>query len=312
MRAVAGVSGGLSRASNKRELFALAPYVFGSALASLIPRKLYIYPSTVAGAIGYVTNSDRRNSARAAQALAGGPSVSRFEIERRTCAAFISYFQYWMESLAITTFDREELKVGLSVEGEVPLLALTKSGAGAIVATAHFGNWDWGGSWVGSFVHPFSAVVEPLKPDVLADWFFDHRRELGIEPILLDGSVAKQVIAGVRAGRIVALVSDRDLSGTGVEVQFFGRTVKMPSGAAVLALRTKTPIFPGIVYMSRRGEHLIKFLDPIYPGDAIGGDLSEKVAWLTQAVSSALESLIRVAPTQWHVMQPLPVLPVNQ
>jgi KDO2-lipid IV(A) lauroyltransferase len=101
---------------------------------------------------------------------------------------------------------------------------------------------------------------------------------------------------------IAALVSDRDLVGSGVEVEFFGERTTLPAGPATLALRTGAALLPTAVYMRPGGGHH----GVIRPPMAVErrGGLREDVRRLTQDLAHELEVLIRVAPEQWHLFQP--------
>ncbi len=303
-----GDSGPLSRAMSHFDgKVAVLPYEIGSILASSIPIGLRPKIAAIIGPVAYLAFKKKRRDAFEAQRLASYGEANRSVLTRRTIEVFSSYVLYWLESLAMPRSGREKLLQNLSYEGCDDLVGYLREGHGAILATCHLGNWDWGGSWFAAYQHPLAAVVENLKPESVAEWFYSYRRELGIDPIPLDGPVATRVIQAVKDGKLVALVSDRDLSGSGVVVDFFHKRVRMPSGASVLSLRTKSPIFPAAVYLTPQGGHHVVFLDPIFPADSVGSSVAEKVAHLTQLVSTALESLIAEKPTQWHVLQPLSI-----
>jgi KDO2-lipid IV(A) lauroyltransferase len=109
------------------------------------------------------------------------------------------------------------------------------------------------------------------------------------------------VVAAVKARHAIALLCDRDINRTGVEVKFFGETTTLPSGPAVLALRTGAPLLPTAIYDRGRMHHGV--VRPPIPVER-QGTFRADVARITQAVACELESLIRAAPEQWHMMQP--------
>jgi len=173
------------------------------------------------------------------------------------------------------------------------------AGRGGVLATPHLGNWDAGGRWVAER-WPLTVVVEVLKPKMLFDRFVAHRRSLGmtIVPLVRGGDATGQCLARIREGDFVALVSDRDLSGTGVPVEMFGRRTKLPPGPAVLALRAGVPLIPACIYMTPGGWHAW-VMEPIDGG--VTGETPENVALLTRRLAGAYEKLIRREPAQWHV-----------
>jgi KDO2-lipid IV(A) lauroyltransferase len=125
---------------------------------------------------------------------------------------------------------------------------------------------------------------------------------LGVEVIPADASAGTAVLQAVKAGRTLALVADRDILGTGVEVEFFGETTKLPAGPATLALRGGAVLLPAAVYFSRRGGHVGVCKPPVRV-ERTGGFRSD-VGRLTQVLAREMEDLIRRAPDQWHLMQP--------
>lgn len=78
---------------------------------------------------------------------------------------------------------------------------------------------------------PFTTVAERLRPETLYDRFVAYRQGLGMEVLPHSGGAAFGTLARrLRAGGLVCLVADRDLSASGVEVDFFGATARMPAG----------------------------------------------------------------------------------
>ena len=101
----------------------------------------------------------------------------------------------------------------------------------------------------------------------------------------------------------MCLLSDRDIRGGGIEVEFFGEKTTMPAGPATLALRTGAPLLPtGVYFTSRRNGHLAVVRPPL-PIERTGR-LRDDVVRVTQDLAHELEDLIRRAPEQWHLMQP--------
>ncbi|MGH2785209.1 MAG: phosphatidylinositol mannoside acyltransferase [Actinomycetota bacterium] len=212
--------------------------------------------------------------------------------------AFKSYGRYWMETFRMQDLSSAELTRRFGGENLDSLDAIHKRGRGGVLATPHLGNWDAGGRWVAER-WPLTVVVEVLRPRMLFDRFVAHRRSLGmtIVPLVRGGDATARCLEKIREGGYVALVSDRDLSGSGVEVTMFGRKTKMPPGPAVLALRAGAPLIPACIYMTDVGWHAW-VMDPIDHG--ITGETPQNVAALTQRLAEAYERLIAREPTQWH------------
>ena len=110
------------------------------------------------------------------------------------------------------------------------------------------------------------------------------------------------MLRALRDNRIVCLLSDRDIEGDGVEVEFFGERTTLPGGPATLALRTGATLLPAAVYFRPGRDHLGVVRPPIEVERA--GRLREDIARITQVLAHELEALIRAAPEQWHLLQP--------
>jgi KDO2-lipid IV(A) lauroyltransferase len=148
-----------------------------------------------------------------------------------------------------------------------------------------------------------TAVAEVLRPERLFRLFLDHRRALGmgIVPLYDDRSVAQELVRLLSRNEIIALVADRDLKGTGVEVEMFGETRLLPAGPALLSLATGAPLLPCSVY--DEGEGWVMMVEPplvIERTDSLRDD----VTTLTRALAARFERAIAAAPTQWHMFQP--------
>ena len=106
----------------------------------------------------------------------------------------------------------------------------------------------------------------------------------------------------LKANHTLALLCDRDLTGTGPEVEFFGERTTLPGGPATLALRTGAPLLPTAIYFDgpeMRRSVVLPRLDTTRHGK-----LRDDVQRVTQDLAHALEDLIRRAPEQWHLLQP--------
>jgi len=213
--------------------------------------------------------------------------------------AFLSYGRYWVETFRMEDLTSDELAARFTIEGREVLADTHAAGRGGVLATPHLGNWDAGGRWVAER-WPLTVVVEVLKPRMLFDRFVDHRRSLGmtIIPLVKGADATGQCMTKIREGEFVALVSDRDLSGSGVPVRMFGRETKLPPGPAVLSLRAGVPMIPACIFMTPEGWHAW-VMEPIDGG--VSGETPENVAVLTQRLAEAYEKMILRDPAQWHV-----------
>ena len=256
-----------------------------------------------AGLATATAQAERREViARNLERVLGRPLVGE-EKQRMVRAAFDSYARYWMESTRATGTSAAALETRMSMEGLDHIDAALAAGKGAIVALPHLGSWDFGGAWIASIGYPLTVVAEEVKPKALFDWFVEARADMGLEVVALGPEAGPAVGRALRENRVVALLSDRDLVGNGVEVDFFGAPTRLPAGPATMALRTGAAILPSAVYLEPKGRSHAVVRGPLSLERGEGG-LRADVARITQDLAHALEELIRVAPEQWHMFQP--------
>jgi KDO2-lipid IV(A) lauroyltransferase len=142
-------------------------------------------------------------------------------------------------------------------------------------------------------------VAEVLKPQRLFEKFLQYRTAMGFEVLGLDSRAFVTLIRRAREKRLIALVADRDLSSSGIEVHFFGKTAKMPAGPAVLAIKEGLPLVVAHVSYTKAGIHIDFTEVPISQGDTE----EETVARTVQEIASIFERGISAYPQDWHMLQ---------
>jgi phosphatidylinositol dimannoside acyltransferase len=182
------------------------------------------------------------------------------------------------------------------------MMPALQAGRGAIVATAHFGNWDMAGAMLAHH-QPFSAVAETFSDERLNQLVQDQRREKGIGIIPMEGS-ARRILRVLQQNQLVAIVVDRPVTpDQGTEVTFFGRKTYVPSGPAALALKSGAPILPGYVWYGHHNGFYTRLFPPIFPRESKGVQKATEIARLTQSIYDTLEEMVREWPTQWYMFR---------
>ena len=231
------------------------------------------------------------------------PSLSGPRLRRLVDETFESYARYYEESFRLPGTSAADLDAGFQADGWERLAAALEQGRGAIMAMPHLGGWEWSGFWVTQVQgHHVTAVVEELEPTELFEWFVELRRSFGFDIVALGPEAGTATARALKANHVLALLCDRDLTGTGPEVEFFGERTTLPGGPATLALRTGAPLLPTAVYFDGPDRRRSIVLPPL--DTSRQGKLRDDVQRVTQDLAHALEELIREAPEQWHLLQP--------
>ena len=217
--------------------------------------------------------------------------------------SFRAYARYWVEGARLGRTSPIEVEERTFVQGLEYLAEGVASGEGVIMALPHVGSWEYGGAFLATQNLPMTSVAERIEPPELFDFFVEQRAAMGLTIVPLDASSGATVMSTLREGKLVGLLCDRDVAGNGIEVEFFGEPTTMPAGPATLALRTGARLVTGAVYSGPGRDHRA-IVEP--PLDTTRQDsLRKDVARLTQEIATRFEGLIRRAPDQWHVFQPL-------
>jgi lauroyl/myristoyl acyltransferase len=221
-----------------------------------------------------------------------------------------SYARYWQETFLLPSADHGALldRLDGAMEGIEHLDAALDRGRGVVVALPHSGNWDLAGLWFVRHHGVFSTVVERLRPEALYQRFVDYRASLGFDlvPLTGAGSPTPRLLRRLRAGGVVCLLADRDLTGAGAAVEFFGGAARMPLGPARLAAATGATLLVIGCWFTSDGWG-IRFHPPV---PARGRSAAE----VTQAVADCFATDIAAHPQDWHMLQPLWIddLPVTR
>jgi KDO2-lipid IV(A) lauroyltransferase len=227
------------------------------------------------------------------------PELSDAELRTLAKAGMRSYLRYWCDTFRSPDWDTNRIQSTVTVNDVELLLEPVRSKRGVVVALPHAGNWDHAGSYFCSQGIPLVTVVERLKPEKLFRKFLEYREAIGMEALPLDGRVMGTLASRLREGKLVALVADRDLSRSGIDVQFFDGTARMPAGPALLALRTGADLITAYVSYTKTGIH-IDFRKVLI---ASGETESEQVAKTVQLCADNFAAGIAAHPQDWHMLQ---------
>jgi KDO2-lipid IV(A) lauroyltransferase len=211
--------------------------------------------------------------------------------------------RYYTESFRLPNLSKKHVDRCFSVDGFHHIEEALEVGNGAILALPHLGGWEWAGRWMADRGHRMTVIVEPLNPPELFEWFTQLRSDLGMNVVPLGPAAAPAILGALKRNEIVCLLSDRDIQGGGIEVDFFGEKTTLPAGPAMLGIRANTAVLPVATYFTNAvdGHHAV--IRPPLPLDR-EGKLRAAITAGTQALAVELEGLIRRAPEQWHLFQP--------
>ncbi len=194
---------------------------------------------------------------------------------------------------------RDEALRQVEVEGLAAYESVAAEGGGAIVVTAHLGNWDVAACSQAFAGRRLTLLSRRLSNRGLDRYWMEGRRKLGLE-IVDERTPLVRLAELLRAGRTLVLIVDQatppELGGT--RVPFLGRAAWTTRLPALLAVRTGAPIFPVFVHSPAGAPHRIRIEAPLRAAELTGGP-AERVSRLTSAINERLERRVREHPDQW-------------
>ncbi len=274
-------------------------YLFAWKFIGILPEKIaYALASFVAD---YAFNKNGKGVKRLRSNYKRvKPEISDVELNHLTKLGMRSYLRYWFDTFRLNKWSKNRIIETTYVIRENLLrdpIALKK---GCIVALPHAGNWDHAAAYFCSTGITLTAVVEKLKPEAIFKKFLDYRSSIGIEPISHKEKTIPILLERLRSGKLVALVADRDMSRSGVEVEFLGGVAKMPSGPAILAIESGAPLLTAYIRYLDKGIE-ITFDETIKL--PVSGTKEEQIKIVTQSIANNFAKRIKDSPVDWHMLQ---------
>ena len=227
------------------------------------------------------------------------PNLAPAELDALTKIGMRSYLRYWCDAFRLPSWNFERLTKTVTVEGEEMFRSLVAEGKGVVVSLPHSGNWDHAGAYFSATGIPIISVAEKLKPESVFRAFLKYREQIGMRIYSAAENVLPALHNHLSQGEVVALVADRDLSKSGIEVNFFDGIAKMPSGPALLSIRNNSFLIVAHVTYTESGIH-IKFSEPL-KSSHVGEP--EQIRDLIQQTADFFAEGIAKKPEDWHMLQ---------
>ena len=281
-----------------------------SWLACRLPEGPEIALAELAGRVAYRTSAARAARARAnlrrvvqylattdmADARIRAAAADPRALERLVRAAFRHHARYYLEILRAPGLDGKIFDERLVVETPEAVDAALAGERRAIFITGHLGPIELPGLYLAHHSgRRITAPMETLGDPALQRWFERTRSAFGVRIIGLR-EARRALMAELRSGESVGLVADRDITGGGIEVPFFGSPAPLPVGPAFLATESDVPLYLAAVWrVGRRGYRGRLVEVPV----TREGARRDRIAGTLEAEARAFERMIANAPEQW-------------
>jgi len=289
----------------------MSPFLIAWRVARWLPRS---WVRAVAWAlVMYAWVTRAKPARRMEENYARVTGLSGKPLRRLSKRGLASVARYYAETFEMSRLTPRQLDARVRIDNPEALDGVLAEAHGTVAVLGHLGNWDLVGAYACRHIIPVTAVAEVLEPRAVFDEFVSLRQKWGMRILGHEGGATfRELIRIAKAERtLVCLLSDRDLSGSGIPVTMWGHEVKVAPGPAALAQAVRTMILPVMIRYERlsgrqrwrarsRWGIVFHFGETISPEDFTG---ENRLADMTQAWASQLADFISTHTEDWHMMQ---------
>jgi len=274
-------------------------YRFGQFIALILPIKIVYAIAVFLADLHYFFAFRDRRFVRANLRVIF-PKKPDQELRKISKQVFRNFAKYLVDFFRFEKLDLQYIDKNIKLENMHYFDAALASGKGAVVLTAHLGNWELGGVVIALLGYPFWVVALPHKNKKVNTFFDTQRNRKGVKVISM-GKAVRSCIAEIRNNHMVALVGDRDFTEKGIVIDFFGKPTHFPEGPAALSLMTGASIVPGFMLRNPDDSFTLRIEKPVEFSPS--GDKAKDLAGLIAVYKNIIEDYIRQYPEQWYVFR---------
>ena len=227
------------------------------------------------------------------------PAAEAQKVDAIAVEAYRQYGMALVEFAAFRTLSRRRLFEMVDVEGRENLDAALAHGAGAILFTGHFGNWELLGAVIAASGYPLYVTDTNHSNELSHEIISSLRTRQGMK-IIAPSEPFSRVASVLSGNNFVAYLADQDARRHGIFVDFFGRPASTVRGPALFCVRKGCPIVPTFLIRQGRDRHRAVFEKPLWPDPHLKG--SEAIEDLTQRFTTLLETYVREYPGHYFWM----------
>ncbi|MBI4525593.1 MAG: lysophospholipid acyltransferase family protein [Deltaproteobacteria bacterium] len=277
-------------------------FKLGTLAIRILPRSLLIVGAKALGRLGFcLFRSYRKRSMRNLSVALGEPPQS-LKVARIVQRSLINFFIDFVEMALALESSPEEIRTDIALQGRENLDAALAKGKGAILISAHLGNFFLLGTRLALEGYPAYVLLNPPHDQNFKELLDQYRLKIGQRAIYARPrrQASREMTRILRRNEAAIIIADEYRSGSGVHVPFLGQTVIARRGPATLALRTGAAVVP--VYLIRDGGgRLILMVEPEL--DLLrSGEIKAAVRENTRRITHWLERTVRSYPDQWNWM----------
>lgn len=273
--------------------YAFTAKCIGQCIAWL-PRKLALSIGVYLATTVFLLS--RREKGRAFKHLTQSLGVEQLIAKQLVRRSFQNLGKNLMEFMQLPRMSAETIRQLVTFEGREHIDKALAQGRGAIILTAHFGNWELLGASIIVNGYTIRGVTRQLRSKRLDTIVSSHREKVGWQGIDRDKSI-REVLRCLNRNELIAILADVDTRIRGIFVDFFGRPAYTPYSPVAIGLKTGAAILPTFIIRQPDDSHRV-IVEPPLPLQR-SGTKEENLLVNTQRFTKVIESYIRRYPEQW-------------
>jgi KDO2-lipid IV(A) lauroyltransferase len=267
-------------------------------LVGHIPRFMLLPLGNLLGHVAYRLARRHRATAHKNIEESFKGRVTAEEVKIIATGTFINLALNFLEFMRLPWLKAGDLKGYVDVEGIENLEAAHAKGNGAIICTAHFGNWELLGATLGLLDFPLEVVVR--NPDhPVFDSFVEWVRTSSGNRSIHKSKAMLRLMRALKANGTVAILLDQNVTRReGIFIDFLGRSACTNKGPALLAAASSTAVLP--TFIIRDGlTHRIVIKKPLHLVDTATASITIVPFFISGIIKVGIEIVTVVTGVVW-------------
>jgi KDO2-lipid IV(A) lauroyltransferase len=263
---------------------------------SVLPRSLCLAIGGALGAMVYSIDRKHRQIALSNLNTAFGSQLSIAKQKKLARASFKHFGTVFAEIIKNRSMKKEKILRLISVEGKEHLEKALQGGEGALIFSAHLGNWEMATALV-SQIGKVNVIARPLDNKGIEDELLKIRKKLGAN-VIYKQQAARPILRALQDNEMVAILIDQNtVRNQAVFVDFFGKSAATTPSLAAFSLKTEAPLIPVFCYPTQSGKYQLKIFPPLET--VVTGDEEQDVLKITQICTKIIQNQIQENPKVW-------------
>jgi len=261
-----------------------------------LPRSACLAIGGTLGSLVYHTDKKHRKIALSNLTTAFGARFSTAQQKRIAKASFRHFGRVFADVIKTRHINQDKIRRLLTVEGTEHLEKALSEGKGALIFSAHLGNWEMATAPI-SQIGKVNVIARALDNRLLEQELLLIRKKLGAN-VIYKQQAARPILRALEANEMVAILIDQNVvRNQAVFVDFFGKTAATTPSLAAFFLKTNAPVIPVFCYSIQNKRYRVKIFPPLN----INAKAKEEqdVLKITQLCTKIIQNQIQENPNVW-------------